>query len=126
MMPAPYGQFCLKRTLLRKFDNEDKGLSWCTQMSADLSAGMSVGCEDDDVPPAPADFQPGLAAYEGMEALTSMGELESLSSDMGFMGLAAAMPDYSDLEYAAHRVQARLMARPLTLSSHVTAVVGGG
>lgn len=86
-------------------------------MSADLSAGMSAGCEDDDVPPAPADFHPGLAPYEGMEALTPMGELESLSTDMGFMGLATAMPDYSDLEYAAHRMQARPSAAPPASSS---------
>ena len=96
-----------------------------TQMSADQSAGMSAGCEDDDLPPAPADFHPGLAAYEGMEGLTPMGELESLSTDMGFMGLAAAMPDYSDLEYAAHRMQARPWTTPPALSSDGRALVSG-
>ena len=94
-------------------------------MSADLSAGMSAGCENDDLPPAPADFHSGLAAYEGMEGLTPMGELESLSTDMGFMGLAAAMPDYSDLEYAAHRMQVRLSMRLVALSSDGRALVNG-
>ena len=96
-----------------------------TQLSADLSAGMSAGCEDDGLPPAPADFHPGLAAYEGMEGLTPMGELESLSTDMGFMGLAVAMPDYSDLEYAAHRTQARRGAKLPLPSSGGCALVNG-
>jgi hypothetical protein len=92
--------------------------------SAGASAGASGGCEDldaDDVPPAPADFQAGLGPYSGpypgpypgMEAIASLGELEALSADTGFMdlpGMPPAMPDYSDLEYAAYRMQARAAA----------------
>jgi hypothetical protein len=96
--------------------------------SADASAGASGGCEDldaDGVPPAPADFQGGLGPYSGpypgpypglypgMEAIASLGELEALSADTGFMdlpGMPPAMPDYSDLEYAAYRMQARAAA----------------
>ncbi|KAK9835951.1 hypothetical protein WJX81_000786 [Elliptochloris bilobata] len=92
--------------------------------SGRMSVDMSAGCEDDNVPPAPANFQPGLNAYGGMEPLTSMSELEALSADKGFMGLGAmppAMPDYSDREYAAHCMQGMYSPAP-----HLTVAQAAG
>ncbi len=81
---------------------------------AQMSSGPSCEHEDvDDVPPAPADFQSGFGPYVHMcEPMASLDELDELSADTGFMGLpgmAPVMPDYSDLEYAAQRIQGMYM-----------------